>query len=98
MTVPESSEPTLPKRSAGRHRYVRPTKADSIAQKNARERHEAAQREHGFDLSRRQASQFPKPGSTRAEAAVGTTTETEKPGTVARLAEGAAVTPLPEGV
>lgn len=98
MTVPESSEPTLPKRSAGRHRYVRPTKADSIAQKNARERHEAAQREHGFDLSRRQASQFPKPGSTRAEAAVGTATETEKPGTVARLAEGAAVTPLPEGV
>ncbi|WP_250258071.1 LCP family protein [Dermabacter sp. Marseille-Q3180] len=98
MTVPESPEPSLPKRSAGRHRYARPTKADSIAQKNAQQRYEEAQREHGFDLSRRQASQFPKPGSTRAEAAVGTSTENAKRGSGARLAAGAAVTPLGDGV
>ncbi len=98
MTVPESPEPTLPKRSAGRHRYVRPTRADSIAQKNAQKRLEESQSAHGFDLSRRQAARFPKPGEARAEAVVGTPTTEAKTGSGARLKAGAAVTPLGDGV
>ena len=98
MTESESPEPTLPKRNAGRHRYVRPTKADSIALSNAQKRREAAQREHGFDLSRRSASRFPKPGDSRAQTGVGTPAESAKASTVARVAEGSAVTPLGDGV
>ncbi|MDO5645279.1 MAG: LCP family protein [Dermabacter sp.] len=66
MTEPERAFP-LPSRGPGRHRYVRPTRADIIAQRNAQARIQAATYQ-SLPLAPRARSPFPGAAQAAASA------------------------------